>query len=181
MRILVTGGSGFLGQEICRRLVARGTTAPSLSSRPSITLESLGVRQHLGDLADPAAVSRALADCDAVIHNAALAGVSGPLTPYCFLRAAGLRATWCPALHAHGPPWVRPPSERFNHRVPKNISQDVLTMPTTSANNALHRRTCAPPSPPGRAGPASPPTTPSTRGPQPCQQPDTPSSQAPPP
>ncbi|MGW0825315.1 NAD-dependent epimerase/dehydratase family protein [Streptomyces sp. NPDC002845] len=91
MRVLVTGGSGFLGQEICRRLVARGTTVSSLGRRPSLALESLGVRQHLGDLADPAAVSRALAGCDAVIHNAALAGVSGPLTPYWRTNVLGTR------------------------------------------------------------------------------------------
>ncbi|CAM5696607.1 Nucleoside-diphosphate-sugar epimerase OS=Streptomyces violarus OX=67380 GN=FHS41_004369 PE=4 SV=1 [Streptomyces violarus] len=91
MRVLVTGGSGFLGQEICRRLVARGTTTSSLGRRPSPALEQLGVRQHLGDLADPAAVSRALAGCDAVIHNAALAGVSGPLRPYWRTNVVGTR------------------------------------------------------------------------------------------
>lgn len=91
MRVLVTGGSGFLGMEICRRLVARGTTVSSLSRRPSPALQSLGVRQHQGDLADPAAVSRALADCDAVIHNAALAGVSGPLLPYWNTNVRGTR------------------------------------------------------------------------------------------
>ncbi|MEY9988675.1 nucleoside-diphosphate-sugar epimerase [Streptomyces sp. V4I8] len=91
MRVLVTGGSGFLGLEICRRLVARGTTVASFSRRPSPALESLGVRQHQGDLADPAAVSRALAGCDAVIHNAALAGVSGPLPPYWNTNVRGTR------------------------------------------------------------------------------------------
>ncbi|MFF7161960.1 NAD-dependent epimerase/dehydratase family protein [Streptomyces sp. NPDC008086] len=34
MRALVTGGSGFLGRESCRQLVARGTTVSSLSRRP---------------------------------------------------------------------------------------------------------------------------------------------------
>ncbi|QCD59827.1 NAD-dependent epimerase/dehydratase family protein [Streptomyces hawaiiensis] len=91
MRVLVTGGSGFLGQEICRRLVARGTAVSSLGRRPSPALESLGVRHHQGDLADPAAVSRALAGCDAVIHNAALAGVSGPLAPYWRTNVVGTR------------------------------------------------------------------------------------------
>lgn len=91
MRVLVTGGSGFLGREICRQLVARGTTVSSLSRRPSPALESLGVRQHRGDLADPSAVSRALAGCDAVVHNAALAGVSGPLLPYWNTNVRGTR------------------------------------------------------------------------------------------
>ncbi|MEW2066602.1 NAD-dependent epimerase/dehydratase family protein [Streptomyces sp. NPDC007346] len=82
MKVLVTGGSGFLGLEICRRLTARGITTSSLGRRPSAALERLEVAQHLGDLADASAVSRAVAGCDAVIHNAALAGVSGPMRLY---------------------------------------------------------------------------------------------------
>lgn len=91
MKVLVTGGSGFLGQEICRQLVTRGTTTSSLSRHPSLAMESLGVRQHQGDIADPAAVFRALADCDAVVHSAALAGVSGPLAPYWNTNVLGTR------------------------------------------------------------------------------------------
>ncbi|MFC5668695.1 NAD-dependent epimerase/dehydratase family protein [Streptomyces incanus] len=91
MKVLVTGGSGFLGQEICRRLSARGVVTSSLGRRPSTTLERMGVRQHLGDLADTAAVSRAVAGCDAVVHNAALAGVSGPPRPYWATNVVGTR------------------------------------------------------------------------------------------
>ncbi|MFB9346335.1 NAD-dependent epimerase/dehydratase family protein [Streptomyces heliomycini] len=91
MKVLVTGGSGFLGREICRRLSARGDVVSSLCRRPSTALERLGVRQHLGDLADAAAVSRAVAGCDAVVHNAALAGVSGPPRPYWATNVVGTR------------------------------------------------------------------------------------------
>ncbi|MER5753624.1 NAD-dependent epimerase/dehydratase family protein [Streptomyces sp. NPDC002088] len=89
MNVLVTGGSGFLGQEICRQLTDRGMRTSSLSRRPSPALKRLGVQQHLGDLTDPAAVSRAVAACDAVIHNAALAGVSGPPQPYWATNVVG--------------------------------------------------------------------------------------------
>ncbi|MGW9401390.1 NAD-dependent epimerase/dehydratase family protein [Streptomyces sp. NPDC055642] len=91
MKVLVTGGSGFLGLEICRRLGARGDIVSSLNRRPSTALERLGVHQHLGDLADSAAVSRAVAGCDAVVHNAALAGVSGPPGPYWTTNVTGTR------------------------------------------------------------------------------------------
>ncbi|MPY48179.1 NAD-dependent epimerase/dehydratase family protein [Streptomyces acidicola] len=90
-RVLVTGGSGFLGAEICRQLVGRGTETASLSRRPSTALDRLGVRQHLGDLADADAVGKAVTGCDAVIHNAALAGVSGPLRPYWTTNVDGTR------------------------------------------------------------------------------------------
>ncbi|MGC9381269.1 NAD-dependent epimerase/dehydratase family protein [Streptomyces sp. MH13] len=91
MKVLVTGGSGFLGREICRRLSARGVVVSSLGRRPSDALERLGVQQHLGDLADADAVSRAVAGCDAVIHNGALAGVSGPPRPYWSTNVVGTR------------------------------------------------------------------------------------------
>lgn len=91
MKVLVTGGSGFLGREICRQLKARGDTVSSLARHPSAALERLGVQQHLGDLADAAAVSRAVAGCDAVVHNAALAGVSGPPRPYWVTNVVGTR------------------------------------------------------------------------------------------
>ncbi|MFI1199981.1 NAD-dependent epimerase/dehydratase family protein (plasmid) [Streptomyces sp. BHT-5-2] len=90
-RVLVTGGTGFLGTEICRRLIARGTETHSFSRRPSMALSRLGVHQHRGDLADPAAVARAVAGCDAVIHTAALAGVSGPARPYWLTNVYGTR------------------------------------------------------------------------------------------
>ncbi|GGV09069.1 3-beta hydroxysteroid dehydrogenase [Streptomyces filipinensis] len=90
-RVLVTGGSGFLGTEICRQLTARGTETVSLSRRPSSTLERLGVRQVQGDLTDPTAVRRAVAGCDAVVHNAALAGASGPSAPYRRTNVDGTR------------------------------------------------------------------------------------------
>ncbi|MET9358237.1 NAD-dependent epimerase/dehydratase family protein [Streptomyces sp. NPDC006617] len=91
MKVLVTGGSGFLGLEICHRLSARGVVTSSLNRRPSGALQRLGVHQHLGDLVDVAAVSRAVAGCDAVIHNAALAGVSGPPRPYWATNVVGTR------------------------------------------------------------------------------------------
>jgi nucleoside-diphosphate-sugar epimerase len=104
-RVLVTGGSGFLGRELCRQLVARGTEAVSFTRRPSAELTALGVRQHHGDLTDPAALARATAGCEAVIHNAALAGVSGPLRPYWSTNVEGTR-TLLAVCRAQGVPSV---------------------------------------------------------------------------
>ncbi len=100
-RVLVTGGSGFLGLEICRQLVARGTEVVSFTRRPSAALERLGVAQRHGDLTDAAALAEAVAGCDAVVHNAALAGVSGPRRPYWATNVAGTRAVLS-QCRAHG-------------------------------------------------------------------------------
>jgi nucleoside-diphosphate-sugar epimerase len=74
MRILVTGGGGFLGQALCRRLRARGHEVVSFNRGHYPELEALGIRQVRGDLASRDAVLDAARGCDAVFHNAAKAG-----------------------------------------------------------------------------------------------------------
>ena len=59
MKILVTGGAGFLGQALCRGLRAQGYTVISTQRRFSKALEAQGIEQRLGDLADAAHVLRA--------------------------------------------------------------------------------------------------------------------------
>lgn len=78
MRVLVTGGGGFLGQAIIRRLVARGDDVRSLQRSESPELTSMGVECIRGDIADAGAVRQATAGCEFVYHVAAKAGVWGP-------------------------------------------------------------------------------------------------------
>jgi UDP-glucose 4-epimerase len=73
MRVLVTGGSGFIGSHVVDRLQARGHQPRIFDLRPSPY--GAGVETVLGDLCDPQAVRRALRDCDAVVHLAAVADV----------------------------------------------------------------------------------------------------------
>lgn len=82
MNALVTGGGGFLGAAIVRRLRERGDTVHSFSRHRYPELEALGVTQHQGDLADPLAVSRAATGCDIVFHVAAKAGVGSRYRDY---------------------------------------------------------------------------------------------------
>src|SRR5699024_11687989 len=74
MRILVTGGGGFLGRAIVRQLVERGDTVSSISRSDYPELTGLGVTCHRGDMADPEAVMAAVDGVEAVIHVAAKAG-----------------------------------------------------------------------------------------------------------
>lgn len=80
MRITVTGGGGFLGQALCRGLIARGHEVVSFQRGDYPVLQSLGVGQIRGDLADPQAVRHAFAGIDAVFHNAAKAGAWAAMT-----------------------------------------------------------------------------------------------------
>ena len=74
MKILVTGGGGFLGQAIVKRLLARGDHVRVLNRRAYPTLEALGVDCRLGDVADEAAVVAASEGVEAIFHVAAKAG-----------------------------------------------------------------------------------------------------------
>jgi nucleoside-diphosphate-sugar epimerase len=82
MKALVTGGGGFLGLAIVRRLRQRGDSVRSLSRGSHAELQALDVEQIAGDLADAEAVARAVEGCDIVFHVAAKAGVWGPYREY---------------------------------------------------------------------------------------------------
>ncbi|MEO5566633.1 MAG: 2-alkyl-3-oxoalkanoate reductase [Luteimonas sp.] len=82
MKILVTGGGGFLGQALCRGLVQRGHEVCSFNRGRYPPLDALGVRQVQGDLADADAVRLAAHGCDAIFHNAAKAGAWGSYDSY---------------------------------------------------------------------------------------------------
>jgi len=69
--VLVTGGGGFLGLALVHALIARGDRVRSFSRRSHAALDTLGIEQVHGDLADPQALERACAGLDAVFHTAA--------------------------------------------------------------------------------------------------------------
>ncbi|MGP3970352.1 NAD-dependent epimerase/dehydratase family protein [Streptomyces sp. 6N223] len=142
MTVLVTGGSGFLGTEICRRLAARGTPTRSLTRRPAEALAALGVRQYHGDLADPAAVSRAVAGCDAVIHTGALAGVSGRLGPYHATNVTGTRNVLDACRHHRVPFLVHTSTASVAFTLPGLVYADE-SAPVPERHAAAYPRTKA--------------------------------------
>ena len=70
-RVLVTGGGGFLGGAIVKRLVKRGDHVRSLSRKLYPGLETMGVDQIQGDISDSETVARACEDRTIVYHIAA--------------------------------------------------------------------------------------------------------------
>src|SRR4051812_38415963 len=77
MRILVTGGSGFIGRHVVCALLDDGHEV-SIVDRVPFT--GPGVRVVTGELEDPAVRDRALPDgTDAVIHLAAETSVLGSM------------------------------------------------------------------------------------------------------
>jgi UDP-glucose 4-epimerase len=81
-KVFITGAAGFIGSTVADRLLAQGTQVvgwdnfssgqeqflASARQRPGFTL-------HTGDNLDPAALTKAMAGCDLVIHLAANADV----------------------------------------------------------------------------------------------------------
>ncbi|HRV08237.1 MAG TPA: NAD-dependent epimerase/dehydratase family protein [Acidobacteriota bacterium] len=91
MNALVTGGGGFLGTAVIRRLVERGWSVRSFCRRRYPHLESLGVEQMQGDLADEEAVSEAVREVDLVLHIGAKAGVWGKREDFIRANIEGTR------------------------------------------------------------------------------------------
>jgi len=89
LTVLVTGGGGFIGQAIIARLVARGYRVRSLARNHYPGLAAIGVDTVEGDITDRTAVERACADCDAVFHVAAKAGVWGDYADYHRVNVTG--------------------------------------------------------------------------------------------
>jgi UDP-glucose 4-epimerase len=79
MRVLVTGGAGFIGANFVQHLSARGSyhivVLDDLSAGQKCPCFPPGVRFVRGDFTDKAAVMECLDDVDAVVHLAALSGV----------------------------------------------------------------------------------------------------------
>jgi dTDP-L-rhamnose 4-epimerase len=80
MRVLVTGGAGFIGSHVAEELAGAGhqvvildSLHPAAHHGPPPYLD--GRAFTVGDLRDPAVVGEVLAGCDAVVHQAAMVGM----------------------------------------------------------------------------------------------------------
>lgn len=66
MHVLVTGGSGFVGREIVRQLLAAGHRVRVLSRGKRVPVP--GTAEVRGSVLEPASLPAAFAGCDAVVH-----------------------------------------------------------------------------------------------------------------
>ena len=100
---LVTGGGGFLGGALVRRLVADGDRVRTLQRGRYPELEALGVECVQGDIADAEIVDRAVAGCRRIFHVAAKVEMWGSLEPFRLANVVGTRNV-VDAARRHGVP-----------------------------------------------------------------------------
>lgn len=78
MRYLITGGAGFLGSALVKRLARNGhevTVLDDLSRGDPTRLAGAPYgRLHVGDIRDPKVVTEAMQGCDSVVHMAYVQG-----------------------------------------------------------------------------------------------------------
>lgn len=95
MRVFLTGGTGFIGGEVARRLRARGDEVRALVRDPlhATALRDLGCDLVQGDLSDEAALVEACRGMTHVVHAAAVYAVGVPASRRDELVDANVRGT----------------------------------------------------------------------------------------
>lgn len=146
MRVLVTGGAGFIGSHLVARLLAGGVGVTVLDDLSTGKLDNLprsgDVELVTGDIADPAAVARALVGVQAVVHLAAVASVeasvrdplgtsrtnhTGSLTVFQGAASAGVaRLLYASSAAVYGDPEVVPLPEDARLRPLSPYAADKL-------------------------------------------------------
>jgi nucleoside-diphosphate-sugar epimerase len=105
MKVLVTGGTGFIGSHLLRRLLAGGHDVVSLDKNPGLfdqELRSGGAQLISGSVTDPRDVDRAMSGCELVYHLASPFGdILQPDTAYWDIEVNGTRNVLHAAEH-HG-------------------------------------------------------------------------------
>lgn len=140
--VLITGGGGFLGKAIARRLVMEGKRVKSLSRRRYPELDRLHVEQIQADIADVQAVEDACKGVDVVFHTAARAGVWGAEDDFFRTNVVGTRNVVSGCLNHRVPVLVHTssPSVVFDGRDMEGVDE---TVPYPERYHAAYPRTKA--------------------------------------
>ncbi|MFN2545627.1 MAG: NAD-dependent epimerase/dehydratase family protein [Actinomycetota bacterium] len=95
MRAFVTGGTGFVGGHLARKLRERGDDVVALVRSPqkATQVRELGCEIVQGDLSDEDVIRKAVVGCDAVFHVAAMYEVGIPEAQQAAMYDANVKGT----------------------------------------------------------------------------------------
>lgn len=105
-KIVVTGGGGFIGSAIVRKLFARGDQVVVIGRSPYPELTAMGVTCLQGDISDQEFMNCAFIGADLVFHVAARAGIWGPWQGYVQTNILGTATVIKSCLRNHVPALV---------------------------------------------------------------------------
>ena len=126
MNVLVTGGGGFLGRHLTRRLHEMGHHVSVLGRRQYPDLPPT-IIQHQADLRDAKAVSKACQGQDSVFHAGALPGVWGTKADFYQTNVDGTRHI-IDGCHEHGVRklvFTSSPSVIYNQTDMENVDESA--------------------------------------------------------
>lgn len=90
-KVLVTGGGGFVGSAIVKRLVSMGVVPVIVGRTDYPYLKNIPAEIFRGDIRDPDFLVKVSKNCDAVFHVAAKAGVWGCRDEYFSINYVGTK------------------------------------------------------------------------------------------
>ena len=125
--ILVTGGGGFLGGAIVKRLVETGHSVTSYSRNLYPKLSKLGVQHIRGDIGNSESVESACKGMDLVFHVAAQTGIWGPYEKYYQTNVVGTEnvISACRKNKVSGLIYTSSPSVVFNGTDMEGVDESV--------------------------------------------------------
>ncbi|HTJ34461.1 MAG TPA: NAD-dependent epimerase/dehydratase family protein [Dactylosporangium sp.] len=106
MKIVLTGGTGYIGSALLGQLVAAGHTVTALvrNDEAAAKARKAGAEAAVGDLFDPSWTAERFAAADGVVHTAATGDARNPEFDRSVVRAAvqALAGTGKPYVHTSG-------------------------------------------------------------------------------
>ena len=127
LKVLVTGGGGFLGSAIVTLLVERRYHVRSFSRNHYPELASMGIEQIQGDVCDNNSIEQALRGVDLVFHTAAKAGIWGDYSDYYRTNVTGTQnvIAGCKKHHISRLIYTSSPSVVFNGTDMEGVNESV--------------------------------------------------------
>src|SRR2546423_8806405 len=129
MNILVTGGTGFLGQHLVRALLIKGHTVRLMGrdfsqAQPLIAAGAIAVT---ADLRNISAISQACKDIDVVYHVGAFSAAWGKRSDFFAMNVGGTQAViaGCRKYGIKRLIYVSSPSVVFNGRDQHHVNESV--------------------------------------------------------